>query len=213
MRSGRACTRAAHPSAGSTASTRRPSARRSRRRSTTSTRPTTWMPGRPPAWTASASCRWRQGSWPWPTPGSQPGRATRLGRTALASMSGLRWAGSPMPRSSTSAISRAASAQSRRTWRWPSSAARRRPTLASRSACTAPSSRRRTRAPPARWRWARRSTPSDLAAWTRFWPVAWRRRSARSASAPSTSSAPFRRATTIDRPRHADRSMMSATGS
>ena len=90
--------------------------------------------------------------------GADARRAT-AGRTR--SGSGSTWArrsaASPTPRSSTSATSRRASARSPRTSPWPCSAARRRPTSASRSTCAGRSCRRRTRARRAPSRSARRS--------------------------------------------------------
>ena len=59
-------------------------------------------------------------------------------RSGSGSTSGRRSAGSPTRRSSTSATSPRASGRSRRTSRWPCSAARRRPTSGSRWACAGP---------------------------------------------------------------------------
>ena len=74
-RSARACARRRARSSASTASTRRRSGRRSRRRSTTSSRSTTWTPGRRARSTGSASSGSRRGGWRWPMPGLVPGAA------------------------------------------------------------------------------------------------------------------------------------------
>ena len=134
--------RAARPVAGqdaSTASTRRPSARRSRPRSTTSTR----LDFMPPQ-TARQLDRFSQfglaaGQLALADAGLDPGAPTAPpNRHASGSISGRRSAALPTQRSSTSATWREGSVPWRRTSRSRSSAARRRPTSASRSTVHGP---------------------------------------------------------------------------
>ena len=99
----------------------------------------------------------RRACWPWPTPGSSRARGRRrapdrFGVYVGSALGGIAYAEEQHERYLDAGHPHGGA----RTWRWPCSAARRRPTWASSSACTGRSCRRPTRAPRARWHWARR---------------------------------------------------------
>ena len=168
---------------------------------------------RPPARPLQPVRPGRRAAWPSTMPASARAPTALPTPSGSASTWGRRWAASRTPRSSTSGTSSEASGAWPRTWPWPSSAARPRPTSASRSACAARSSRPPTPARRGRWRWARRSAICAKDGSTPPSPAAARSPSVRSPSGPSTSSAPYRSATTTIPATQRGRSTSAATGS
>ena len=157
FRDGPAARRVARSSA-STASTRRRSAPRSRPRSTTSS-PLDHMDAARGARRSTGSSQFglATGRMAMADAGLVPGRRRRPPTpSGSGSTSAPRWAASRSPRPSTSSTSSAGCAPCPPPSRSPCSAARRRPTSASRSTCAGRSSRRRTRAPRGPSRSARR---------------------------------------------------------
>ncbi len=145
-------------------------------------RRTTWTPNGRDGWTGSASSRWRPPAW---RSSRRDGPMTPGTRIEPGSGSARRWGrgvrrGAACQLRAARRAGRGAHAGDRRLRR-----CRRVERVHRPRASVGRRSATRTRALPARWRSARRSTPSEPASWMRPWRVARRRRWRRSPSAHS----------------------------